>query len=92
MQTTNLNIGAILTGNRNTYVVESVLGHGTFGITYTVRVIKGRDKAKVFALKEFFISGISFREESGTVSSHSDTISTEQCKSEFITEAKNLLL
>ena len=86
-----LNIRTILISPQNTYVIESVLGHGTFGITYTVRVTKGREKGKRFALKEFFINGVSSREESGSVSSHSDTILTEQCKAEFIAEAKNLI-
>lgn len=86
-----LKLGALIFSARNTYRIESVLGHGTFGITYTVKVIKGRDKNKTYALKEFFINGISSREESGIVSSCSDTISTEQCKAEFIAEAKNLI-
>lgn len=87
-----LNKGSVLNSPQNTYVVESVLGHGTFGITYTVKIAKGRKIGKVFALKEFFINGISSREESGYVSSsQSNTISTEQCKAEFIAEAKNLI-
>ena len=86
-----LKIGTILNSPQNTYVIESVLGHGTFGITYMIRCIKGKNKGKKFALKEFFINGVSSREESGIVSSYSDTISTEQCKAEFIAEAKNLI-
>ena len=86
-----LKIGSTINSPHNTYVVESVLGHGTFGITYTIRCIKGKHKGKVFALKEFFINGISSREESGVVSSDSNTISTEQGKAEFIAEAKNLI-
>ena len=86
-----LKLGALIFSARNTYRIESVLGHGTFGITYTVKVIKGRDKNKTYALKEFFINGISSREESGIVSSCSDTISIDQCKAEFIAEAKNLI-
>jgi len=86
-----LNIGTLLTSPQNTYLIESVLGHGTFGITYTVKVVKGKDKGEIFALKEFFISGISSRDESGTVSTRSDTVSTERCKAEFIAEAKNLI-
>lgn len=88
---TQLKIGATLNSPHNTFVIESVLGHGTFGITYIVRCIKGKNKGRKFALKEFFISGVSSREESGNVSSYSDTISTEQCKAEFIAEAKNLI-
>lgn len=88
---TQLKIGSTLNSPHNSYTVESVLGHGTFGITYTVKVIKGRDKGHTFAIKEFFINGVSSREESGCVSSYSDTISTEQCKAEFIAEAKNLI-
>lgn len=35
-----LKLGALIFSARNTYRIESVLGHGTFGITYTVKVIK----------------------------------------------------
>lgn len=86
-----LKIGTMINSPHNAYVIDSVLGHGTFGITYTIRCIKGKNKGKRFALKEFFINGVSSREESGVVSSYSDTISTEQCKAEFIAEAKNLI-
>jgi len=67
-----LEIGTILSSSQSSYIIESVLGHGTFGITYAVKAIKGRDKGKTFAIKEFFISEISSREESGNVSSCSD--------------------
>ncbi len=87
----HLKIGTTIVTPHNTYVVESVLGHGTFGITYTIRCVKGRNRGKTCALKEFFINGISSREESGIVSSRSDTISTERCKTEFIAEAQNLI-
>lgn len=83
--------GTILNSGQNTYVIESILGHGTFGITYTAKIQNGRKKGKTVAVKEFFINGISSREEFGIVSSCSDTISTEQCKAEFIAEAKNLI-
>lgn len=86
-----LKVGATINSPHNTYVIECVLGHGTFGITYTIRCIKGKYKGKRFALKEFFINGVSSREESGVVSSYSETISTEQCKAEFIAEANNLI-
>lgn len=86
-----LKVGTTINSPHNAYVIECVLGHGTFGITYTIRCIKGKNKGKLFALKEFFINGVSSREESGSVSSFSDTISTEQCKAEFIAEAKNLI-
>lgn len=86
-----LNPGAVLNSGQNIYVIESVLGHGTFGITYTARILKGRKKGKVVAIKEFFVNGISSREESGNVSSCSDTVSIERCKAEFIAEAKNLI-
>lgn len=86
-----LKIGTTITSQHNSYVIESVLGHGTFGITYTVKVVTGKNKGRTLALKEFFINGISSREESGNVSSRSATISTEQCKAEFIAEANNLI-
>lgn len=86
-----LQIGTTITSPQNSYIIESVLGHGTFGITYTIKVVSGKNKGEILALKEFFINGISSREESGNVSSRSDTISTEQCKAEFIAEAQNLI-
>lgn len=86
-----LKAGTLLNSPHDTYIIESVLGHGTFGITYTAKIQRGKKKGKTIAIKEFFVNGISSREESGTVSSNSNTISTEQCKAEFVTEAKNLI-
>ena len=86
-----LKAGTLLNSPHDTYIIESVLGHGTFGITYTAKIQRGKKKGKTIAIKDFFVNGISSREESGTVSSNSNTISTEQCKAEFVTEAKNLI-
>lgn len=87
-----LKIGTIIESPKNRFIIKSLLGHGTFGITYSVEVLMGRHKGRIFALKEFFINGISSREESGNVSSCSDTILIEQCKDEFVEEAKNLII
>ena len=54
-----LNIGAFLTSPHSIYVIESVLGYGTFGIIYIVNITKGKEKGRCFALKEFFINGFS---------------------------------
>ncbi len=81
-----------LSGKDSLYKIEAVLGHGTFGVTYKANVIEGNRKGKTVTIKEFFIDGISSREESGIVSSCSDTVSIEQCKEEFVAEAKNLII
>lgn len=56
-----LKIGTIMESPKNRFIIKSLLGHGTFGITYSVEVLKGRHKGEIFALKEFFINGISSR-------------------------------
>lgn len=62
--------GTRLHGKLGEYVIDSVLGNGSFGITY-----KAKCKVKVenvthivnYAIKEFFISSICSREDDGTV-------------------------
>lgn len=88
----SLSPNSILQGKEYCYKIEEVLGHGTFGVTYKAKVIEGSRKGKIVTIKEFFVDGVSSREESGIVSSCSDTISIEQCKDEFIAEAKNLII
>ena len=88
----SLSPNSILQGKEYCYKIEEVLGHGTFGVTYKAKVIEGSKKGRPVTIKEFFVDGVSSREESGIVSSCSDTISIEQCKDEFIAEAKNLII
>lgn len=62
--------GTRLHGKLGEYVIDSVLGNGSFGITY-----KAKCKVKVenvthtvnYAIKEFFISSICSREDDGNV-------------------------
>ena len=88
----SLSPSSILHGKDCSYKIEAVLGHGTFGVTYKAKVIEGNRKGEVVTIKEFFVDGVSSREESGIVSSCSDTISIDQCKAEFVAEAKNLII
>lgn len=89
---TILSPNTLLKSPSSNYQIDCVLGHGTFGITYKAKIIEGKRKGKFVSIKEFFIDGISSREESGIVSSCSDTVSIEQCKSEFVAEANNLII
>lgn len=84
--------GAILRGNNYVYKIESVLGHGTFGITYKATIQAGRRKGDTVTIKEFFVNGVSSRDESGIVYSDSRTVLIDQCKAEFVAEAKNLII
>lgn len=88
----SLSSNSILQGKDSRYMIETVLGHGTFGVTYKAKVIEGNRKGEIVTIKEFFVDGVSSREESGIVSSCSDTISIDQCKAEFVAEAKNLII
>ena len=87
-----LNPGTLIKGKQNEYTIVSVLGHGTFGITYKATVSAGRLNGRTVTIKEFFINGISSREESGLVSSCSDTVAVARCQAEFVAEAENLIL
>lgn len=86
-----LEVGSILESKECKYRILSVLGHGTFGITYSALASRGRKKENKVCIKEFFIQGVSSREESGIISYCSDTIAIDQCKDEFIAEAQNLI-
>ena len=84
--------GTLLVGAHNQYRIVQTLGHGTFGVTYSAEICRGRKAGGKVCIKEFFVQGISSRDESGNVSTLSDTIPIEQCKAEFIEEAKNLMI
>ena len=87
----HLSEGTKLSSVHTQYLVNSVLGHGTFGITYSATIHKGKRTGKKVAIKEFFISSISSRDESGIVSTNSDTIVVDRCKEEFLEEARKLI-
>lgn len=94
MEETNqflLNAGTILSGNNCKYKIIEVLGHGTFGVTYLATKYSGRKAGEKVCIKEFFVNGISSREESGAVTYGTDALSIKRCKEEFIAEAKNLI-
>ena len=84
--------GTLLVGAHNQYRIVQTLGHGTFGVTYSAEICRGGKAGGKVCIKEFFVQGISSRDESGNVSTLSDTIPIEQCKAEFIEEAKNLMI
>lgn len=71
------------------YIIHEVLGHGTFGITYSA-IRRGKTESKV-CIKEFFVNGVCSRSGSDTVTYSSETLPLQQCKEEFIAEAKNLI-
>lgn len=65
-----LEIGSILDGEHYQYKIESILGQGSFGITYKASLIlKGglgnlRTAAAKVAIKEFFMTGVNGRDSS----------------------------
>lgn len=73
--------GSKLNGNNIQYVIESVLGQGSFGVTYKA---KGFTKAKgafgevevelphPIAIKEFFMRDINQRDADGSISGLSE--------------------
>lgn len=86
--------GEILNGNSYKYLIEDVLGQGSFGITYLASVkmtgALGAIDAKIkVAIKEFFMRDINGRSES-TVTSGSKGGIYDDYKRKFIREALNL--
>ena len=76
MAKSTLNIGQELHSDSLTYHIESVLGQGSFGITYKAKaftVIKGKFGEELVetntpkAIKEFFMKEINERDESGSI-------------------------
>lgn len=86
-----LNKGTILRGSHGEYIIDSVLGSGSFGITY-----KAKSKIKIehvthtvyYAIKEFFMPSICSRQDDGTVSvNEAQKSKYEQHRTAFIKEA-----
>lgn len=90
----SLPIGALLKGLSYNYRVESVLGQGTFGITYLASVkmagaLGAIDVNVKVAIKEFFMRDINGRSDA-TVTSGSNGGIYDEYKRKFTREALNL--
>lgn len=90
-----LQAGTLLQGNYS-YRILSVLGQGSFGITYKaeIRVVGPLgelpgEKTKV-AIKEYFLRECNSREKSGFIQESSDNSLVKRYREKFITEARNL--
>lgn len=91
--------GSKLNGNNIQYVIESVLGQGTFGVTYKA---KGYTKAKgafgevevelphPIAIKEFFMREINQRDDDGSISGLSEGSLAYNYAKKFRKEAERL--
>ena len=94
-----LNIGQELHSDTLIYRIESVLGQGSFGITYKAKaftVIKGKFGEELVetntpkAIKEFFMKEVNEREESGSITGMSEGGLSYNYAQKFKKEAKNL--
>ena len=86
--------GTILRGGAYTYVLEKVLGQGTFGITYLASILDGNpQKPSAYSVKvtvkEFFLKGMCGRDGSAVTYGSRTGIYFEY-KNKFIREAHNL--
>lgn len=93
--------GSILKGNSIQYVIESILGQGSFGVTYKA---KGFTKAKgafgevevelplPIAIKEFFMRDINQRNANGSVSGLSEGSLAYNYALKFRKEAERLAI
>lgn len=87
-----LPVGTVLHGEAYDYVIESVLGHGTFGVTYKASVrLRGKLgslRGNLYvAIKEFFLQGASTRDGS-TLRYGSQIDLMDRCLSRFRKEAQ----
>lgn len=89
--------GTILQGGSYTYRIESVLGQGSFGITYlaTTRVkVHGAlgelETDMQIAVKEFFLKEMNSREATGVVAESSQGSLADKYGRKFLKEAENL--
>ena len=92
-----LRTGSTLRGGKFTYTIQSVLGQGSFGITYlatTKTVLSGplgniETEVKV-AIKEFFMKEFSSRREDGTITEMTGGSLVQNYARKFRKEAENL--
>ncbi len=94
-----LDIGQELHSDNTTYRIESVLGQGSFGVTYKVKVftkIKGKfgeetvELSTPKAVKEFFMKEVNERNASGSLTSMSEGSISYNYAQKFRKEAENL--
>lgn len=99
MAKSTLNIDQELHSDSLIYRIESVLGQGSFGITYKAKaftVIKGKFGEELVetntpkAIKEFFMREVNEREESGSVTGMSKGGLSYNYAQKFKKEAENL--
>lgn len=87
--------GIVLTGGKNNYRIEEVLGQGGYGITYRVSasLMHGNIPVTVhFALKEFFAKGICERSADNVTLAYSKAseVDVRESLQDFIAEGKRL--
>ena len=99
MAKSTLNIGQELRSDSLIYRIESVLGQGSFGITYKAKaftVIKGKFSQELVetntpkAIKEFFMKEVNERDESGSITGMSEGGLSYNYAQKFKKEAENL--
>lgn len=84
-----MNLKANSNLNNGTYIIESILGQGGFGITYRARHARLN---KVVAIKEFFPKALCVRNDDDSVSTATDVNSTlvDRLKRKFMKEAEHI--
>lgn len=94
-----LNIGQELHSDSIVYRIESVLGQGSFGVTYKAKaftVMKGKFGEELVetntpkAIKEFFMKEVNERDESGSITGMSEGSLSYNYAQKFKKEAENL--
>ena len=90
-----LPIGTVLTGGKNSYRIEEILGQGGYGITYRVSasIIHGNIPITVsFAVKEFFAKGMCERSADNVTLTYSKASEEDVRESlqDFVAEGKRL--
>lgn len=86
-----LSKGSFLKGTSNDYIVKSVLGQGSFGITYLAYVRHKDSSAKsantLVAIKEFYMKDINGREGSAVTASSQEGL-FDKYRNKFANESK----
>ena len=99
MVKSTLNIGQELHSDSIVYRIESVLGQGSFGVTYKAKaftVMKGKFGEELVetntpkAIKEFFMKEVNERDESGSITGMSEGSLSYNYAQKFKKEAENL--